>query len=236
MMKIEIWSDIACPFCYLGKHRFEKALDQFPHKNQVDIVFKSFQLDPDATLYDGKSYYEKLSSKQGLRMGQAKHFAASIALQAKFIGLIFNFDELKPTNTFDAHRLIKLGKSRGKETTIIENLFYAYFTEAKDIGDLETLADIAEASNLDRKEALEVLRDKTLYANDVRADESDAEESGVTSVPHFIFNQKHTISGAQPTQAFVRMLQKVWEEENLKNLSSGSDGVVCENDRNGCNL
>ncbi|AOV06719.1 DsbA family oxidoreductase [Sporosarcina ureilytica] len=213
-MKIEVWSDIACPFCYIGKRKLEEALDRFPHKDQVKIEFKSFELDSNAELYDGKSYYEKLSSKHGMRIGQAKHFSASIALQAKNIGLTFNFEELKSTNTFDAHRLIKFGMSHGKETTVIEKLFYAYFTEARDIGDLETLADIAEASGLERKETLEVLHDKTLYANDVRSDESDAKRYGITGVPYFIFNKKHTISGAQPTIAFVRTLQKVWEEEN----------------------
>lgn len=204
----------------------------------MHIVFKSFELDPHAQLYDGKSYFEKLSSKSGMRIGQAKHFSASIALQAENIGLKFNFEELKSTNTFDAHRLIKFGKFHGIETTIIEKLYYAYFTESKDIGDIEILADIAEASGLERSEALEVLRDKTLYANDVRLDESDAKQSGITGVPYYIFNQKHTISGAQPTQAFVRILQKVWEEENaepnLESISSDSDGAFCTDDSNSC--
>ncbi|MGE8081581.1 DsbA family oxidoreductase [Peribacillus loiseleuriae] len=231
-MRIEVWSDIACPFCYIGKRKLEGALAQFSYKEQVEVEFKSFELDPNAPLYNGKSFYEGLSSKYGMSSEKAKQFTAGIGQQAANVGLTFNFDEMKPTNTFDAHRLTKLAKLYAKEAAITEKLLYAYFTESKDVGNIETLADIAEASGLERQEALRVLNDKTLYVNDVRSDEADAKRYGISGVPYFIINQKYTISGAQPTETFAEALQKVWEEENpapkLENLSSDSgDGAFC---------
>lgn len=231
-MKIEVWSDIACPFCYIGKRRLEEALVQFPHKDQVEIEFKSFELAPTASLNSGKSIYEDLSTKYGMSIEQAKQTAKGIAQQAASVGLTFNFDEMILTNTFDAHRLIKWAKLYGKEAAITEKLFYAYFTESKDLGSIEALADIAEASGLERQEALRVLNDKNLYTNDVRSDEGAAKQYGIRGVPYFIINQKYAISGAQPMDTFAGALQKVWEEENpasiIENLSSDSgDGGFC---------
>ncbi|WP_416828693.1 DsbA family oxidoreductase [Ectobacillus polymachus] len=230
-MKIEVWSDIACPFCYIGKRRLEEALAQFPHKDQVEVEFKSFELDPNASLNNGRSIYEEFSMKYGMSIEQAKQTTKGIAQQAATVGLTFNFKEMKPTNTFNAHRLIKWAKRNGKEAAIIEKLLYAYFTESKDLGSIETLADIAEESCLDRKEALRVLNDKKLNANDVRQDEVAAEQFGIRGVPYFIINQKYGISGAQPTETFAGALQKVWEEENpapkLQDLSLDSGDDAC---------
>lgn len=231
-MKIEVWSDIACPFCYIGKRRLEEALAQFPHKDQVELEFKSFELDPNASLNTGKSIYEDLSTKYGMSIEQAEKTAKGIAQQAASVGLTFNFDELILTNTFNAHRLIKWAKLHGKEAAITEKLFYAYFTESKDLGSIEALVDIAEASGLERQEALRVLNDKNLYTNDVRLDEGAAKQYGIRGVPYFIINQKYALSGAQPMDTFAGALQKVWEEENpesiIQNLSSDSgDGAFC---------
>lgn len=231
-MKIEVWSDIACPFCYIGKRRLEEALTQFPHKDQVEVELKSFELNPNASLNTGKSIYEEFSTKYGMSIEQAKQTAEGIAQQAATVGLTFNFDELIPTNTFNAHRLIKWAKLQRKEAAITEKLLYAYFTESKDLGSFETLADIAEASGLEREGALRILNDKNLYANDVWSDEDAAKQYGIRGVPYFIINQKYAISGAQPTETFAGALQKVWEEENpaskLQDLSSGNrDDAFC---------
>ncbi|MDQ0228456.1 DsbA family oxidoreductase [Metabacillus niabensis] len=215
-MKIEVWSDFVCPFCYIGKRRLELALEQFPHKDAVDVEFKAFELDPNADVYSGKSIHEALASKYGMSIEQAKQSNAQIGQQAATVGLTFNFEDMKPTNTFDAHRLAKFAKEQNKEKIITEKLLYAYFTESKNLSDVETLADIAEDSGLDRQKALDVLNDKTVFANDVRIDEGIAQQYGIRGVPYFIINQKYAISGAQPLDTFVSALQKVWEEENPK--------------------
>ena len=231
-MKIEVWSDFVCPFCYIGKRRLEMALDQFPHKNEVDVEFKSFELDPNSPVYSGKSIHEALASKYGMSIEQAKQSNEQIGQQAASVGLTFNFEDMKPTNTFDAHRLAKFAKAHGKEKVVTESLLHSYFTESKNLSELETLADIAEAVGLDRQEALQVLNDKALYANDVRIDEGIAQQYGVTGVPYFIVNQKYAISGAQPLETFVSALQQVWEEENpapkLQSLNpEGANDAFC---------
>jgi predicted DsbA family dithiol-disulfide isomerase len=223
-MKIEVWSDFVCPFCYIGKRRLEEALSQFPHRDNVEVEFKSFELDPNSPAYSGKSIHEALASKYGMSIEQAKQANQNVGQQAATVGLTFNFEEMKPTNTFNAHRLAKYAKTLGKEAAITEKLLYAYFTESKNLGDLETLADIAVASGLDREESVKVLEDDKAFANDVRIDQSIAQQYQITGVPFFIVNQKYAISGAQPTSTFAGALQKVWEEENpapvLQDLST----------------
>ncbi|AJG58582.1 TPA: DsbA family oxidoreductase [Bacillus cereus] len=228
-MKIEVWSDFVCPFCYIGKRRLEMALEQFPHKKDVEVEFKSFELDQNAPIYSGTSINEVLASKYGISIEEAKRNNVQLGNHAASMGLSFNFDEMKPTNTFDAHRLAKFAKNQGKEKEITENLLFAYFTESKNLSDVDTLATIAEAAGLDKEEALRVINDKKAYANDVRIDEAIAQQYQISGVPYFIINQKYAISGAQPLETFVGALQQVWEEENpapkLQELSSegGSD-------------
>lgn len=212
-MKIEVWSDYVCPFCYIGKRRLENALAQFPYKDQVEVEFKSFELDPNSPAYSGKNIHEALAAKYGMSVEQAKKTNEGIGQHAASVGLIFNFDDMKPTNTFDAHRLAKFAKANGKETILTEKLLHAYFTESKEISDHHTLADIAEDAGLDRQEALNTLKDTNAFANDVRIDEAIAQQYGISGVPYFIINQKYAISGAQPPETFANALQKVWEEE-----------------------
>jgi predicted DsbA family dithiol-disulfide isomerase len=229
-MKIEVWSDYVCPFCYIGKRRLEEALDQFPHKDQVEVEFKSFELDLNSPKNIDQSIHEVLAKKYGMSLEQAKQANHGVGQQAASVGLTFNFDEMKPTNTFDAHRLAKFAKTQGKEAPVSEKLLQAYFTDSKHIGNIETLADIAEASGLNRQEAVDVLQDTSAYANDVRKDESLAQQYGVRGVPYFVINQKYAISGAQPTETFIGALQKVWEEDSpepvLQDLSTEVD-VSC---------
>lgn len=225
-MKIEIWSDIACPFCYIGKRKLEDALVGFPQKEQVDIEFKSYQLDPNAPLYSGQDFYENMAVKFG-SVEQAKQMTANITEQAKAVGLDFRFDTMKPTNTFDAHRLTKFAKEHGKDTVVSEKLLHANFTDSKDVGDKETLADIAAEVGLNKEEALAVLEDKQAYAKEVHADIEEAKQLGITGVPYFIFNRKYAISGAQPTETFAQALNKVWEEEKsnttFENLATNNE-------------
>lgn len=226
-MKIEVWSDYVCPFCYIGKRRLELALEQFPHQDQVEVEFKAFELDPNSLTYSGQNIHEVLAKKYGMSIEQARQSNQGIGQHAASVGLAFNFDEMKPTNTFDAHRLAKFAKSQGKEAEVSEKLLYAYFTESKLISDHDTLADIAEAAGLDREKVLEVLSDQNAYKSEVRTDEALAQQYGVQGVPFFVINQKYAISGAQPLETFQGALQKVWEEEAPKpvfqDLSTDSD-------------
>ncbi|MEG8976873.1 DsbA family oxidoreductase [Priestia megaterium] len=231
-MKIEVWSDFVCPFCYIGKRRLEQALQQFAHKDDVQVEFKSFELDPNAPVNTGKTINEALAAKYGMTIEQAKQANEGIGQQAASVGLSFNFDDMKPTNTFDAHRLAKFAKAQGKEAAITEKLLYAYFTESKHLGEEETLVAVAEDAGLDREEARQILADKNAYANEVRSDEATAQQYGISGVPYFVVNQKYAISGAQPVETFVGALQQVWEEENptpaLKSLSpEGVDDAFC---------
>ncbi|WKB36570.1 DsbA family oxidoreductase [Terrilactibacillus sp. S3-3] len=211
-MKIEVWSDYVCPFCYIGKHRLEKALSQFPHKDQVEIKLKSFELDPNAAEYAGHSIHELLAKKYGMSIEQAKQANQGIARQAAELGLIFDFEKMKPTNTFAAHRLVKYAE-KGKALLVSEKLFKAYFTEGQNISDYGTLLSIAEYAKLDRTEVEKVLQDKKMLASDVREDEALAQQYGVTGVPFFVLDSKYAISGAQPLETFKSALEKVWQKE-----------------------
>lgn len=230
-MKIEIWSDYVCPFCYIGKRKLETALNEFRGKDRVEIEFKSYQLDPETPKYSGQNFYESMGAKFG-SAEQAKQMTASIAEQAKEVGLEFNFATMKPTNTFDAHRLAKFAKEHGRESVLAEKLLYANFTESKDIGDAETLAEIAADAGLPKEEALAVVKNEGTYADEVRHDIEEAQKLGVQGVPFFVFNRKYAISGAQPPEAFTQALEKVLAEEQaatpFEDLSAFSEaGGAC---------
>lgn len=211
-MKIEVWSDFVCPFCYIGKRRLEEALSSFPHRENVQVVFRSFELDPNAKKETPFSIHEMIAQKYGISVEEAKRANADIGKQAEALSLTFRFETMKPTNTFDAHRLAQYAKEKGKLDEVVERLFYAYFTESKRISDRNVLLELAEAAGLDRKEAEAVLDDGR-YAEQVRHEEAIAAQLGVRGVPFFVLNQKYAISGAQPVDVFRQALEKVWAEE-----------------------
>ena len=228
-MKIEIWSDYACPFCYIGKRRLEEALTQFEHK--VEVKYKSFELDPNAPVEINQTIYEILASKYGTTLERAKQMSEGVIEQAKSVGLQFDFDSLIPTNTFNAHRLAKIAEENGKDKELVEKLLDAYFVQGKHIGDETVLVELAESVGLDINIVKEHLN-STSYEEDVRKDEYEAKTIGVQGVPFFVINDKYAISGAQPTEVFLNSLKKVWEEEHaspkLMNLSSNNVGVCTD--------
>lgn len=207
-MKIEIWSDYVCPFCYIGKRRLETALEQFANRDEVVIEYRSFELNPQASMYSGKNMHQILSEKYGMSMEQAKKANADLGQQAAMMGLVYNFDQMKPTNTFDAHRLTQYAKSVGKDKDLSEKLFYSYYTDSKLISDHDTLADIAESVGMNREESMAILRDSSKYADDVRSDEATANQLGITGAPFFVIDRKYAISGAQPTEVFINALNQ----------------------------
>lgn len=231
-MKVEIWSDFVCPFCYIGKRRFEAALQQFSHKEAVEVVYKSFELDSDARRDGNPGVHEMLADKYGMSREQAVAQTDNITQQAKTLGLDYHFDRTIQTNTFDAHRLAHFAASKGKLAEMTERLLKAHFTDTLHIGRHDTLADLAAEIGLDRDEAHRVLEDGG-YADDVRADEQEARQLGVSGVPFFVINRKYAISGAQPSDVFLDALQKAWDEDHkLTVLESSAEGAVCTDD--GC--
>jgi predicted DsbA family dithiol-disulfide isomerase len=236
-LKIEVWSDFVCPFCYIGKRRLEEAISQFEHKDQVEVEFKAFELDPNSPIEPTMMIHESLAKKYGMSVEEAKRANENMAKQAASVGLDFRFDEMMPSNTFDAHRLAKYAKTVGKEKELTEKLLYAYFTENKQLAKKDVLVEVAESVGIDSTETLNVLDDKTLFANDVRIDETIAQQYKITGVPFFVVNNKYGISGAQPLETFKDALEKVWEEENVKSplQTLTSDGAgVCTDD--GCEI
>lgn len=231
-MKIEVWSDYVCPFCYIGKRRLEQALEKFPHRDQVDIQFRSYELDPNTPRDQKRNINEIMADKYGLSVDEAKKMNQGIGQQAAEAGLTFNFEEMTPANTFDAHRLTHFAKTKNKEKQLTEKLLHAYFSESKYLGSHEVLADIAAETGIDRNEALTFLADETALADEVRGDEQMAQQIGVRGVPFFVINEKYGISGAQPAETFLSTLEKVWQEEQsgpvIQNLSdSDSQGGTC---------
>jgi predicted DsbA family dithiol-disulfide isomerase len=229
-MKVEIWSDVVCPFCYIGKRKFENALKDFNHKDKVEVEWKSFQLDPESKYVPGKSIHERLASKYGRSLEWAKEMNANMTSNGKEVGLEYNFDIAKPANTFDAHRLIHLASNHGKQDEAEEALFAAYFTEGKNISDLDTLVEIGTKKlGLDETEIRQMLTGMEL-TDEVRKDEYEAQVLGVKGVPFFVINRKYAVSGAQPTEVFKEVLEKVWEEESPLQHIPGSTDNTCTDD------
>jgi predicted DsbA family dithiol-disulfide isomerase len=230
-MKIEVWSDFACPFCYIGKQRLENALEQFAHRDQVEVVFKSFELDPRAPQTVEHDVHHMLAAKYGMTRDKAIAMNKNLTDQAKEVGLNFHMDTMKLTNTFDAHRLTHFAAKKGKQNDIIKELFQAYFTDSLLLGDHNILADLAQKAGLNRTETLTMLAGND-YAADVRADEEEAQQLGVTGVPFFVIDRKYAVSGAQPTEVFLKTLETIWQENQplkvIGNDGDTTDSGVCQ--------
>ncbi|SMC94540.1 DsbA family oxidoreductase [Pedobacter nyackensis] len=211
-MKVDIWSDVRCPFCYIGKRKFEMALAQFEHKDQVEIEWHSFELDPNAETLLDKSPYDYLAERYGKSREWAIGTHEQVAQTAAEVGLTFNFDQSIMANSFDAHRLIQLAKANGVSDQVEENLFKAHFTDGKNIADHGVLIEIAKASGLNVLET-EVMLKSNDFTDEVRYDEKTAQNIGISGVPFFVINQKFGISGAQSPETFLGALIKAEEEK-----------------------
>ncbi|NGZ76313.1 DsbA family oxidoreductase [Saccharibacillus alkalitolerans] len=213
-MKIEVWSDYVCPFCYIGKRRLEHALERFPNKDQVEVVYKSFELDPNYPREAvGGDIHDLLAGKYGMSREQAIASNRSVGESARSVGLDYDFDRMRYTNTFDAHRLAHFAEEKGLSQALTERLMQAYFTEGAFLGDSEELAKLAAEAGLDKDEALGVLNSGA-YGENVRADENEAMQLGVRGVPFFVLDGKFAVSGAQPDEVFDQALQRAWGERS----------------------
>lgn len=214
-MKIEIWSDYVCPFCYIGKRTLEQALKRSGYESQADISFKAYQLDPNTPVDSTVPTYESLAKKMGKTVEQAKEMTKGVAEHARTVGLEYKFDGMVEANTFAAHRLVKWAESLDKDAELTEQLLHAYFIEAKNVGNSEVLLDLAEKLELPREDAQAILASERFTA-EVQTDIEEARQIGVQGVPFFVINRKYAISGAQPVEAFVDALIQIGEEEGIR--------------------
>ncbi|MCB0661881.1 MAG: DsbA family oxidoreductase [Saprospiraceae bacterium] len=210
-MKVEIWSDVMCPFCYIGKRKFEQALEKFEHKDDIEVEWKSFQLNPDLEDQPYKSIYEYLAESKGKSLEWSKQMHAQVVEMAKTVGLDYNFDIAKVANSFHAHRLLQLAKSKKKGSEMEERLFHAYFTEGAMISDPATLKKLALEVGLPEKRVDKIFSGMD-YADQVYREIHEAQQLGATGVPFFVIDRRYGISGAQDSQLFLETLEKAYAE------------------------
>jgi predicted DsbA family dithiol-disulfide isomerase len=226
-MRVDIWSDVVCPWCYIGKRRFEAALARFPH--QVEVRWHAFELDPGAPTHREGSYDERLAEKYGVSVDEAAAMTANMTAVAATEGLDFRFDAARPGNTFDAHRLLHLAGERGVQDAVKERLLRATFTDGEPIADRETLVRLVAEAGLDAEEARHAL-EHDRFADAVRADEEQARRLGITGVPFFVVAEKYGVSGAQPADLLLQVLERAWDESAPLQLVTATDADTCEGD------
>ena len=226
-MKVEIWSDVACPWCYIGKRRFEAALARFEHRDQVEVEWKSFELDPTSAGGGTGSYVERLAAKYGTDVPGAQQMLDQMTAAAAVEGLDLRFDLASPANTFDAHQVIHLAGLRGVQDAVKERLLLAYFTQGAAVGDRDELVRLAAEAGLDAAEVAGALAAQT-HADDVRRDEEQARAFGISGVPFFVVDRAYGVSGAQPADALLQVLDQAWAAVNpTLAMAGGTDAAGC---------
>ncbi len=224
-MRVEIWSDIVCPWCYIGKRRFEAALDGFEHRDSVEVVWRSFELDPSAPRRLTGPLDEALAAKYGMPLEQAREMQRMMTETAAAEGLDFRFDRARSGNTFDGHRLLHLAADRNLQGALKERLMRAYYTEGKAVTEHDVLLELATEVGLDADEVRVVLAGDA-YADAVRAEERAAEDIGIRGVPFFVIDRKYAVSGAQPADLILSTLRNAWAEAHPM-VVMGGDGASC---------
>ena len=227
-MRIDIWSDVVCPWCYVGKRRFEAALARFSGRDAVEVVWHSFELDPEAPVERVGGYEQHLAAKYGRTVEEAAQMTASMTATAATEGLDFRFDLARPGNTFDAHRLLHLARETGLQDALKERLLRATFTEGEPVGDHDTLVRLAAEVGLDATEVRTVLAGDR-YADEVRGDEAQARAYGISGVPFFVVDGRYGVSGAQPADVLLQVLDRAWAEQSPL-VAVGGDAPGCEGD------
>ena len=233
-MKIEVWSDIMCPFCYIGKRNYEAALDQFADKAHVELEWKSFQLDPSIDpMPTQKNVYTYLAERKGMSYEQVVAMHEQVKATARKAGLEYDFDRAVVSNSFNAHRIIQMAKLKGLGDQAEERFFAAYFTRGENLSDGTVLTTIGKDIGLSEEEVRQALNDGK-YAQLVQNDIAEAQEIGVTGVPFFVVNRKYAISGAQPIEVFVQTIEQAYREWQAARPSliveHGASGPSCTPD------
>ncbi|MFF8274569.1 DsbA family oxidoreductase [Streptomyces lateritius] len=227
-MRVEIWSDIACPWCYIGKARFEKGLAAFAHRDDVEVVHRSFELDPNRPKGDTAPVIDMLARKYGRTLDEARAMEAHVASNAHSEGLGYRTEGRDHGNTFDIHRLLHLAKDRGRQNDLLDLAYRANFAEERSVFDTETLVRLGVEAGLDETEVRSVLADETAYADAVRADEREAAELGANGVPFFVLDRRYGISGGQPAEIFTQTLEQAWQGRTMQ--PAGTDAPACDAD------
>ncbi len=237
-MKVEIWSDVVCPWCFIGKRRFEAALAQFPHRQQVEVEWKAFELDPTSVSASAAAtpgagdYADRLAAKYGTDVAGAQRMLDSMTGAAAAEGLDFRFDRAVRANTVDAHQVIHLAGLRGVQDAVKERLLRAYFCEGAAVGDRDALVRLASEAGLDAEEVRAVLAEGR-FVGAVRADEAEAQAIGISGVPFFVVDRKYGVSGAQSADVLVEVLDRAWSERPpLVSVETGDGAGACGPD--GC--
>ncbi|OAR25215.1 protein-disulfide isomerase [Streptomyces sp. ERV7] len=236
-MRVEIWSDIACPWCYIGKARFEKGLAEFAHRDDIEVVHRSFELDPNRPKGAVGPVIPMLAEKYGRTLDEARGMEEHVASNAHAEGLGYLTEGRDHGNTFDIHRLLHLAKARGRQEALLDLAYRANFAEERSVFDGGVLLELAVEAGLDADEARAVLADGSAYAEEVRADEAEAAALGANAVPFFVVDRKYGISGGQPAEVFTQALQQAWQERTpvLATLGTpAADGEACGPD--GCEV
>ncbi|NUP50329.1 MAG: DsbA family oxidoreductase [Catenulispora sp.] len=237
-MRVEIWSDIACPWCYVGKARFEAGLAAFEHNDQIEVVYRSFELDPQHPKDQTVQVLPMLAKKYGMSLEQARQAEARVAANAADAGLEYLTEGRDTGNTFDIHRLLHFAKTRGKQLELLDLAYAANFADQRSIFDPERLTELGTQAGLDEAEVRAVLADETAFADAVREDEREAAMLGATGVPFFVLDRKFGVSGGQPAEIFTEALQEAWAARTPAPLTvvggEAPDGAVCGPD--GCEV
>lgn len=228
-ISIDIWSDIVCPFCYIGKRNFENALEDAGLKEKVEVTWHSFELSPEAETNPEGNVYEDLAARKGWTVENTKQMHKQVTQRAKEAGLDYNFDIAVPANSKNAHRLLHLAKKHNVQNEVKESLFKAYFTEGKNIDDAQTLTEIGVKAGVAEEDIKKTLENK-MFESEISSDIQQASTIGVQGVPFFVFNRKYGVSGAQPVQTFAEVFDKVSEEMGIE--AGTDDGAFCSPDGN----
>jgi len=232
-MNVEIWSDVVCPWCYIGKRRFERAVASFGHAGEVTVTYRSFELDPDAPAQRTGTQAGHLARKYGMTIAQAEQASQQMTQRAAADGLEFRFDLIRGGNTFDAHRLLHLAKDHGLQPEMKERLMRATFTEGLPIADKPTLVKLATEAGLPAAEAQAVVEGDA-YADAVRADEQQAASYGITGVPFFVADGKYAVSGAQSPEVLLQLLQRAYDDASqltpVAVTTDGNSEASCDGD------
>jgi len=210
-MRVEIWSDVVCPWCYIGKRHFESALERFEHRGDVEVVWRAFELDPAAPVEREGRYTARLAGKYGISESEAEEMVARMTRAGDDAGVDMRFDRARPGNTFDAHRLLHLGLRWGVQDAVKERLLEAAFTDGRPVGRSDTLVEVAVEAGLDADEARAVLGGDR-FADEVRADEQLARSLGISAVPYFVIDRAYGLPGAQHPDVILDVLRRVWDE------------------------
>ncbi|GAA0247932.1 DsbA family oxidoreductase [Actinomadura nitritigenes] len=210
-MRVEIWSDVICPWCYIGKRQFERALGGFEHRDRIEIAYRAFQLDPSYPAGKTEDVADMLSAKFGMARDQAVQMNRQMEERAAGVGLEYHLEGGRVGNTADAHRLVHLAGEQGVQGDVVEALYKAHFTDRRSVFDRDSLVEVAAEAGLDAAAARDVLASGK-FAAEVEADQHEARRLGATGVPFFVIDRRYGVSGAQPAEAFAQALDRAWSE------------------------